>query len=173
MFFTTAMMTVLVEAITKNNFFTHSLGVVESESVMIAFTSFITPLIWVLNPWNIVLACRRRLARNNRHLSQEEANRVMEPMSYQMGKRFAEIMKIIWLVSFYQSLIPLGPPVAALGLILYYWIDKYNLLRRSSVKEAVSGALTLKIMTLLDFSLVLKCGGELMFDVFIRYQYSL
>lgn len=97
----------------------------------------------------------------------------MEPMAYQMGKRYAEIMKVIWLVSFYQSLIPVGPPIAALGLILYYWVDKYNLLRRSGVKEAVSGALTLKIMTLLDFSLVLKCGGELIFDLFIRYSYSL
>jgi hypothetical protein len=134
MFFTTAMMTVLVEAITKDNFFTHAHGVVESESVMIIFTSFFTPLIWLLNPWMMVIGCRRRLARSNLHLTQEEANHVMEPMAYQMGKRYAEIMKLVWLVSFYQSLIPAGPPVCALGLIIYYWVDKYNLLRRSSIK---------------------------------------
>jgi hypothetical protein len=70
-------------------------------------------------------------------------------MPYQLGKRFAEIIKLMWLVSLYQSLIPMGTMIAIIGLTLYYWIDKYNLLRRSSVKSSVSGALTLRVMALL------------------------
>jgi hypothetical protein len=96
----------------------------------------------------------------------------MEPMEYQMGKRYAEVVKLVWLVFLYRSLIPIGPALATIGLAVYYWVDKYNLLRRSSVKEAVSGFLTLRVMTLLEFSIVLKCGGELFFDLQIRYEYS-
>lgn len=90
-------------------------------------------------------------------------------MEYQIGKRYAEIVKLIWLISLYKSLIPVGSMIALIGLICYYWIDKYNLLRRSTVKESVSGHLTLKIMTLLEFSIVLKPLGELIFDLQIRY----
>jgi hypothetical protein len=59
---------------------------------------------------------------------------MMESLPYQLGKRFAEIIKLMWLVALYQSLIPIGTMIAIIGLTLYYWIDKYNLLRRSSVK---------------------------------------
>lgn len=108
-------MTILVEAITKNNIFAHALRFIESESAMIIFTSFFSPLIWLVNPWAILIFIRQRFARKNRQLAQEEANRIMEPMAYQMGKRYAELVKLIWLVSFYESLIPICPPIAALG----------------------------------------------------------
>jgi hypothetical protein len=159
MFFTSAVMTVLVEAITKNNIYSHYFGVVESESIMIIFTSFLIPLIWLVNPWAIWIKLKQMYFRDQNDISQEEANQMMEATTYQMGKRYAEIVKLVWLVSLYQSLIPIGSFCAAIGLCIYYWVDKYNLLRRSSIKEAVSGFLTLKVMTLLEFSLILKCTG--------------
>lgn len=126
---------------------------------MIIVSSFLIPLIWLVNPWTLVLQVRRWLARERLNMTQDEANQLMEAVPYQMGKRYAEVVKLVWLVSLYQSLIPAGTVLATAGLALYYWVDKYNLLRRSSVKEAVSGFLTLRVMTLLEFSLVLKCAG--------------
>jgi hypothetical protein len=55
-----------------------------------------------------------------------------------------------------------------IGLSLFYWIDKYNLLRKSCVLENVSSHISLKAMTLLDFTLILKPIGELIFDSQIR-----
>ena len=52
--------------------------------------------------------------------------------------------------------------------MLYYWIDKYNLLRRSAVQEGISGKLVLYALTLLDFILILKPAGELIFDRWLR-----
>lgn len=59
-----------------------------------------------------------------------------------------------------------------IGLGLYYWIDKYNLLRRSSVNSNVSGELALFSMKLLDFSLLARPLGEIVFDSQIRTSYS-
>jgi len=42
---------------------------------------------------------------------------------------------------------------------MFYWIDKYNLLRKSSVLENVSSHIGLQAMTLLDFTLILRPLG--------------
>jgi hypothetical protein len=169
MFFTTALMTILIEAINKANIYTNYFGLVVGESIMIIFTSLLIPLIWLVNPWAIWINLKQLYFRDQKDISQEEANQMMEAMPYLMGKRYAEIVKLVWLVSLYQSLLPIGTFIAAIGLCFYYWVDKYNLLRRSSIKEAVSGFLTLRVMHLLEFSLVLKFSGELLFDHLIRY----
>lgn len=134
MFFTTAMMTVFVDVLTKNNIYSESFGVVEGETAMIFINSFFIPLIWLVNPWTIHLKIKRWYYRSKAGVTQNQANTMMQSMPYQLGKRFAEIIKLMWLVSLYQSLIPMGTMIAIIGLTLYYWIDKYNLLRRSSVK---------------------------------------
>jgi len=65
----------------------------------------------------------------------------------------------MWFTYLYSSLIPLGAFFSAIGLSLYYWIDKYNLLRRSSVNSNISGELSLFSMKLLDFTLICKPIG--------------
>lgn len=54
------------------------------------------------------------------------------------------------------------------GLVFYFWVDKYNLLRRSSIAENISGHVSLRMMKLLDITLMLKPAGELIFDRQIR-----
>jgi hypothetical protein len=74
----------------------------------------------------------------------------------------------MWFTFLYASLIPFGACLSAIGLCLYYWVDKYNLLRRSSVNSNVAGELSLFSMKLLDFTLLCKPLGELLFDFQIR-----
>lgn len=57
----------------------------------------------------------------------------MEEESYDLGKRFAEVIEMMWFVYLYSTLIPIGAVIIVAGLIFYYWVDKYNLLRRSKV----------------------------------------
>jgi hypothetical protein len=63
----------------------------------------------------------------------------MENVQYNMGKRYAEIIEVMWFTYLYDSLIPFGACLSLFGLSLYYWVDKYNLLRRSSVNSNVAG----------------------------------
>lgn len=55
-----------------------------------------------------------------------------------------------------------------IGLILFYWVDKLTLLRRSSINENVNGELSMRAMKLVDATLFLRAIGEIIFDAQIR-----
>lgn len=74
----------------------------------------------------------------------------------------------MWFAYLYSTLIPLGGVVVIVGLGLYYWVDKYNLLRRSKVNGKIDGRFIHTSMTLLDFTLILKPVGSLIFDYHLR-----
>ena len=65
----------------------------------------------------------------------------------------------MWFTFLYATLIPIGAFLTVIGLSLYYWIDKYNLLRRSSLLANVSGDMAVFSLKLLDFTLVLRVIG--------------
>lgn len=65
----------------------------------------------------------------------------------------------MWFTFLYMTLIPIGGVFSSLGLFFYYWIDKYNLLRRSTIKINVSGELIHLTLKMLDFTLVLRSLG--------------
>ena len=54
-----------------------------------------------------------------------------------MGKRYADLMKTMWFTFFYSPLIPIGTLYSIVGIILYYYTDKYNLIYRRTVKENI------------------------------------
>ena len=61
----------------------------------------------------------------------------MEYPGYSMGKRYADVMKTMWFTFFYSPVIPQGTVWSIVGIILYYYSDKYNLLYRRTVKENI------------------------------------
>jgi len=50
--------------------------------------------------------------------------------------------------------IPMGYACSCIGLIFYYWIDKYNLLRRRTIKENIGKKLTFEMIELLEYIIV-------------------
>jgi hypothetical protein len=101
-------------------------------------------------------------------MTQKQANELMEDCKYSLGKRYAEIIESVWFTYLYATLIPLGGFLIFLGIGIFYWIDKLALVRRSSINENVAGQLCLQALKLLDFTLILKPAGELIFDSQIR-----
>ena len=77
----------------------------------------------------------------------------MEYPDYLSGKRYADIMKTMWFSFVYSSVIPYGPLISGIGLFLYYWIDKYNLIKRRTVKESISEELTFKMIDMIEYIL--------------------
>ncbi len=65
----------------------------------------------------------------------------------------------MWFTFLYATLIPLGGILSLIGLSLYYWVDKYNLLRRSCLKSNISAEMTLFSLKLLDVTLILRPIG--------------
>lgn len=67
----------------------------------------------------------------------------MEMPDYSQAKRYGDIMKTMWFTFFYGDIIPVGILFSILGLNLYYFIDKYNVLRRRTIKENLSKDLSI------------------------------
>lgn len=74
----------------------------------------------------------------------------------------------MWFVFLYSTLLPVSAIISLIGLIFYYWIDKYNLLRRSKVQGSVSGHFMRTGLWLLDLALFFKPIGSIIFDVHLR-----
>jgi hypothetical protein len=94
----------------------------------------------------------------------------MEDEHYDMGKRFAEIIETMWFTFLYSTLLPIGSVITMFGLSIYYWVDKYNLLRRSSINRQVSGKLIHTSLNLLDLALLFRPIGSIIFDLHLRNE---
>ena len=81
-------------------------------------------------------------------------NLLNENPSYLNGKRDADIMKTMWFTFLYSPVIPIGSIVSLIGLILYYWIDKYNIINKFTVKESISLHLTMEMIEMLDLIII-------------------
>lgn len=97
-------------------------------------------------------------------MTQEQANKLMEYPPYNVGKRYAEIIKTVWFTFLYAELIPMGAAFSATGIVLYYLVDKYTLLRKSSITGNISSNLSQDLLPALELVLVLKPLGELIFN---------
>jgi hypothetical protein len=70
MFFTTALMTLLVEAIVHTNY-TGSLGVIEEEHFMFIFTAYFSPIVFMLNPYTFFAWVKRKIYHGNHYYTQQ------------------------------------------------------------------------------------------------------
>lgn len=139
---------------------------------MFFFSSFLVPFIWLINPWHLYQLIKRKLNEGSPYLTQEQANKLMEDPEYLMGKRYGEVMETVWFTYLYSCVIPFGSMLVLIGMCIFYWVDKYNLLRKSSILEGVAGHLNMKALKMLEFVLILKPAGELIFDKLLRDEWT-
>ena len=59
-------------------------------------------------------------------------------------------MKTMWFTFFYGDIIPVGTLFSILGLSLYYLVDKFNVLRRRTIKENLSKDLSIAMIDMLE-----------------------
>lgn len=89
LFFTTAIMTYLVEGARFNNVYSEEFGVTAEESIMFFMNAFLVTIIWLINPWFIIHRLKRKYYFGRKDLTQKQANSIMEESKYSMGKRYA------------------------------------------------------------------------------------
>jgi len=135
---------------------------------MFFLCAFLVPIIWFINPFQLYHLYERHHHYGRNTVSQHEANHLMADYHYDMGKRYAEIIEMMWFTFLYADLIPLGAFLILIGFCIYYWVDKFNLLRRASLEGNISGDLAMKALFLLDLTLFWRFLGELIFDEQIR-----
>ena len=81
----------------------------------------------------------------------------MEHTNYFQAKRYTDIMKTMWFTFLYGNAIPIGIVLSLLGLVCYYWVDKYNVMRRRTVKENLSKDVSIGMIELLEMTIIF-CG---------------
>lgn len=70
-------------------------------------------------------------------------------------------MKTMWFTFLYGSAIPLGIVFSMFGLTIYYYIDKYNVLRRRTIKENLGKALSIEMIEMLELIILFNGFGSL------------
>lgn len=93
-------------------------------------------------------------------LTQQEANELMEMPDYSQAKRYGDIMKTMWFTFFYGDIIPVGIIFSIIGLSIYYYIDKFNVLRRRTIKESLSKHLSLEMIEMLELIIIFTGIGN-------------
>jgi hypothetical protein len=122
----------------------------------------------LINPHQLKNKIMRYFRMGKKYFTQGEANKIASDNPYSMGKQYAEIVETLWFTFLYATIVPMGAFITIVGLSLYYWVDKYNLLRRSSLSHNISGEMAMVSLKLLDCTLIMKPVGEIIFDSGIR-----
>lgn len=86
-----------------------------------------------------------------------------------MGKRYADIMKTMWFTFFYSPVMPIGTAISLVGLIGYYFTDKYNLIFRRTVKESIGPKLSFSMVELAEYSMIFHTFGQVFFKYVSSY----
>jgi hypothetical protein len=75
-----------------------------------------------------VLFCRKEV-----QLFQIELNQLYEHPQFNFTEKYAFYIVFTYVVSFYGLLVPTATLMLIVAFIVLYWVDKYNLFRRSSI----------------------------------------
>ncbi|CAD8136214.1 unnamed protein product [Paramecium pentaurelia] len=139
-------------------------GFLQNESQIFILNALLPPFIWCLDPWSLCKNIWRwYIIRKGEKalLTQQDANKLMEEPDYLSAKRYSDIMKTMWFTFLYGTAIPLGTLFSAFGILIYYYVDYYNILRRRTVKESISIQLSTEMIEMLEYIIVWSAFGEM------------
>lgn len=68
-----------------------------------------------------------------------------------MANRYSNTANLFLTAIFFSPLLPISIPIALVGFIFSYWIDKIMLLRRHNIPEQMSGLMAKFIANLLPY----------------------
>lgn len=94
-------------------------------------------------------------------------NRIFENIDFNIILRYTVVLKTVYLVAFYATILPISCFWGILSLVLTYWIDKYNLLRRRAVLSNLSSELAIEMTEMLEFVLIIFALGNYASMIFI------
>ena len=67
----------------------------------------------------------------------------------------------MWVTFLYAPMIPAVLPFSLVYIILTYYIEKYTIMRRSSVKSVLSKNISIEMIEYLDFIIIFYSIGNL------------
>ena len=72
-------------------------------------------------------------------------------------------MKTMWFTFLYGRLIPISYTFSFFGILIYYWVDKYVVIKNRCIKEEIGIELSLHMLDMLSFILFFFTAGNTYF----------
>ena len=94
--------------------------------------SFLTPILWTLNLRLIIKKIRiyfierKKIPDSMHYKTQKELNELYEYPDMEISSKYSYISKTLFMTMFYLPIFPLGVLISLLGLILAYFLEKFN-----------------------------------------------
>ncbi|CAD8181933.1 unnamed protein product [Paramecium octaurelia] len=139
-------------------------GIVDDILYVAGANAILVPLSAYFNVFYIVQKLKQMRIEKNTNVNQIEANKLFEGPSVQFYDQYSYLCKTTWLTLFFAPLIPISILFGLIGLILYYWIQKYLLLRRNRKPPFQSSHLDREMLNLLDLSPLLLSTMQFLID---------
>ena len=86
---------------------------------------------------------------------------------FNIGAVYSRVLNIVLTTVFYAPLIPIGLLYTCIGLFLFFWIQKFFLVKRRSVNVNVSYKIVLEMIILLEMLLPLYCISNIIWEIFL------
>jgi len=172
LFFNTALISLIIDILIFQNYY-HYGGLIFVEQCVVMIDIGFDLVIWIFDPFTAIRNWRRNRAKNQGEkciMTQKEANTLMEMPGYHISERYADLLKTMWFVFLYGNLLPMATLMFLIYLIIFYWVDKYNLLRRRCVKEAISLELSANMVESLELIIPIYGLGNYLFAVNLFHQ---
>ncbi|CAD8180664.1 unnamed protein product [Paramecium pentaurelia] len=135
-------------------------GVISDAFFLLIVNSFFVPIFAYLDP--LYYTFINYIIDNT--LNQIEANKIFEGPSVLLYEHYSYICLSLWISLLFAPLLPISLLFCSSGLLIYYWIQKYLLLRRNSKPPFQSFHLNREMMNLFELSPIILAVGQFWAD---------
>lgn len=173
-FFNTGGIT-LVLAILTHNYWGIG-GLILSIHQVFVFSAFLTPATRFINiSYHARLYQRRRAMEQgeNSLMTQKEANQLFEDFACDFAEKYSCLIKSMFVAALYAPILPMALVWTIIGNFLMYYVDKYNILRRSSIGKSLGATLALEMTEVLEWFLIIFGVSNFFFNTLFFGEVSL
>lgn len=96
-------------------------------------------------------------------LTQTELNEIYEGTEVNLFYRYCDVTRIYFVAVFFSYILPIGPVICLIYLILQFWLDKVMIMRRYKTLVRLNSELAIQILEFAEISLILFGLGNIFF----------
>ncbi|CAK69146.1 unnamed protein product (macronuclear) [Paramecium tetraurelia] len=139
-------------------------GVISDAFFLLIVNSFLVPIFAYLDPLYLYKLYQQYFFKVDNTFNQIEANRIFEGPSVLLYEHYSYVCLSLWISLLFAPLLPISLLFCSSGLLLYYWIQKYLLLRRNCKPPFQSFHLNREMMNLFELSPIILAVGQIWTD---------
>ena len=153
-----------------NGYWNNKIILVNNIFTIFLMNSFLSPILWFVN----ILKCYYDYLRNSiikqlnsqnnkKKITQRQANKIFENPSIDLSTKMAYLGQTTLMSFFYLPIFPIGIVISMIGLILSYWVEKYNLVRVYKRPEMINFQIGKAYFSYFKIALLLYSLSNLIF----------